>query len=154
MPAGDDVRKRLALLLIAGAAFAGAACTFDGVGFDDPAGEVSVVGEPFEGCEGGRSFFFGRARNTGDVELSNVTALADFFDGGGAFLGRFESPVSSGVESLTFEEGGEPVEVDVIVDSLELDQVGTFEILTTLPCGRVDRAEYSFTFTTATFEEF
>jgi hypothetical protein len=131
-----------------------AGCTANGKGFDDPKGEISVVGEPFIGCDGGSAFIFGTARNTGDLEARNITAIADVFGGGGEFLGRFQAQVSAGVETLTVEGEEETVEVPVIIDTLEVDQEGTFTLYTTVGCGRIAREEYSFDFTTATFEEF
>jgi hypothetical protein len=131
-----------------------AGCTYGGRGFDDPKGEMSVVGEPYEGCTAGRTFLFGNARNTGDVELSNIITFADVYDGGGSFLGRFEAPVSGGAETITLEGEEVPIEIDIIIDSLAVDQLGSFNIETTVGCGRVARAEYTFSFTTATFEEF
>jgi len=144
--------RTLWILLLAIVVLAG--CTFNGDGFDDPKGEVSVVGEPFEGCTAGRAYFFGNARNTGDLELANITAFADIFDGGGGFLGRFEAPVSGGVETITVEGEEVDTEIDVIIDTLEVDQRGTFNVKTTVGCGRAARVDYTFTFTTATFEEF
>lgn len=146
-----DIRT-LGIALLAAVALAG--CTYGGRGFDDPIGEMSVVGEPYEGCTAGRTFLFGSARNTGDLELGNIAAVADVFDGGGSFLGRFEAPVSAGAETITLEGEEEQVEIDIIIDSLAVNESGSFNIKTTVGCGRAARVEYSFTFTTATFEEF
>ncbi len=150
-----EVKKRL-VLLMAGLLGVGmlAGCTANGKGFDDPKGEVSLVGEPFIGCDGGSVFIFGTARNTGDLEARNVTAMADVFGGGGEFLGRFQTQVSAGVETITLEDEDESVYVDVIIDTLEVDQTGTFTINTTVGCGRIAREEYTFDFTTAMFEDF
>jgi hypothetical protein len=137
----------LAVALLAG-------CTYNGKGFDDPKGEVSVVGDPFDGCTAGRAYFFGQARNTGDLKLANITAFADLFDGGGSFLGRFEAPVSGGVETITIEGEELVTEIDIIIDTLEVDQLGSFDVKTTVGCGRAARVDYTFTFTSATFEDF
>lgn len=145
------MKVSLGLLLFLAAALAG--CTSMGYGFDDPAGEVSVVGDPFESCEAGRIFLFGKARNTGDLEVRNLTAIADLFGGDGAFLGRFQAPVSAGVETVVGEIDGEPISVDIVIDTLDVEESGTFTIRTTVGCGSAARAEYSFTFTTADFEE-
>jgi len=131
-----------------------AGCTANGKGFDDPKGEISVVGKPYIGCDGGSAFIFGTARNTGDLEARNVTAVADVFGGGAEYLGRFQAQVSAGVETITIEGEEESVDQDVIIDTLVVDQEGSFSISTTVGCGRIARVEYSFDFTTATFEEF
>jgi len=142
----------LGVALLVAVALAG--CTYGGRGFDDPKGEMSVIGEPYEGCTAGRTYLFGNARNTGDLVLSNIAAFADIFDGGGSFLGRFEAPVSGGAETIPVEGDELITEIDIIIDTLNVNQSGTFNIKTTVGCGRMARAEYTFTFTTATFEDF
>ena len=131
-----------------------AGCTADGVGFDDPEGEVSVIGDPFEGCEAGSTYLFGKARNTGDVLLGNITAIANLFDGAGRLLGSFEGIVSGGIETVTVGEGEEATELSIIIDTLGVDESGTFEIATNVGCGRAASVVYSFDFTVSTFEEF
>lgn len=150
----DNVGKVRILLFAALATVALAGCTNNGRGFDDPKGEMSVVGKPYEGCTAGRTYFFGNARNTGDLELANITAFADIFDGGGNFLGRFEAPVSGGAETITIEGEELTTEIDIIIDSLAVDELGTFNVKTSVGCGRAAQVEYTFTFTTTTFEGF
>ncbi len=128
-------------------------CTSIWGGFDDPEGELSLVGEPFEGCTGGRAYFFGTARNTGQLEVRNSTAIVDVFGGGGSFLGRFQAPVAAGVESAEGVVDGEIVSVDVVNTTLPVDETGTFNIQTGVGCGAAARTEYSFTFTVAVFED-
>ena len=137
------------LLLLAAAA----GCTAYGVGFDDPKGEVSLVGDAFEGCTAGRAFFFGAARNTGQLEVRNVEAVVDVYSGG-ALIGRFRGPVSRTVETVEgIDEEGLPIEIVIVDDTLEVDQKGTFHVNTSVGCGASSRSEYSFDFTVATFED-
>lgn len=131
-------------------------CTSIWGGFDDPEGEVSLSGELYQSNDQGSIYYFGAARNTGDVDVQNVKVHIDVFDASGAFLGRFTGPVSTSVEVVTplvedEEEEGE--EIIIINDSLEVDEQGNFGVDTAVGFGRGAREEVTFSFTTITFEE-
>lgn len=133
-----------------------AGCTSIWGGFDDPEGEVSLSGKLYQANEEGSTFYFGAARNTGDVGVQNVKVHIDVFDGSGAFLGRFTGPVSTSVEVVTPLVDGEDEEgeeIIVINDSLEVDEQGSFGLDTAVGFGRGAREEVTFSFTTITFEE-
>jgi hypothetical protein len=124
-------------------------------GFDDPVGEVSLLGQLRRTNEGGRLFYYGAARNTGDAEVQNVKAVIDSYDAAGAFLGRSVTPVVVSVQEETIGDEGEEEVVTIIIinDSLEVDEKGDFQVLTTIPFGQAARADVTFTFTSAEFED-
>jgi len=133
-----------------------AGCTSMGFGFDDPVGEMSLVGELTLSCVSGRIFYFGNARNTGDVTLRDVIAQIDVFDGGGGFAGRFEGPVakSADVEEIRDEEGETIDEIVTYDDIFLVQEMGVFSIQSSVGCGSSSREEVHFTFTAPYTEEF
>ena len=128
-------------------------CTSIFGGFDDPVGEVSLLGQLRRTNEGGRLFYYGAARNTGDVEVQNVRAVIDSYDAAGAFLGRSVAPVVVSVQTETFGEEEETETIIIINDTLEVEQKGDFQVLTTIAFGQALRSEVTFTFTAAEFED-
>jgi hypothetical protein len=134
-----------------------AGCTSMGGGFDDPVGEMSLVGDLRSSCVRGAIFYFGQARNTGDLTLRDVRAYIDVYNGAGGFIGRYEGFVSKSaeVEEITDEDGeviGEPIVT--FDDIFEVGEMGVFNIQSTVGCGSAAREEVSFGFTAPYTEEF
>jgi transcription termination factor Rho len=71
------LKKTLFLLtLLALAPLAGTGCTSFNGGFDDPVGEVSLAGRLYQANQGGRTFFFGAARNIEEGGSLTIIATA------------------------------------------------------------------------------
>ncbi len=110
----------------------------------EPAGEVTVEGEvvPYpiltasEGCNPGGTVFTGRARNTGDVGVSDVSITLDVFDASGAVLGSF----SGGIFNGTIAD--DPDGFSTFGTDLEIDQLGAFSVCTPIPFGAAARTEH------------
>jgi hypothetical protein len=133
-----------------------AGCTAMGFGFDDPVGEMSLVGDLELTCVSGRIFYFGNARNTGDVTLRDVVAQVNVFNGAGGFVGRFAGPVSksANVEEILDEEGEVIDEIVTFDDVFDVEEMGVFNIESSVGCGGSAREEVNFTFTAPYTEEF
>lgn len=134
---------------------ASAGCTLMGFGFDDPVGEMSLVGDLDATCSGGMIFYFGNARNTGDVTLRDVVAYVDAYNGAGGFIGRYQGPVSksANVEEILDEEGEVLDEIVTFEDIFEVQEMGVFGIQSAAACGSAAREEVSFSFTSPYGEE-
>jgi len=154
MVSGGSALKRVKVLsavCVLSLSLTGCASIFGG--FDDPVGEVSLLGQLRRTNEGGRLFYYGAARNTGDVEVQNVRAVIDSYDAAGAFLGRSVTPVVVSVQEETVGEEEETETIIIINNTLEVDQKGDFQVLTSIPFGRAARDDVTFTFTSAEFED-
>jgi hypothetical protein len=128
---------------------ASAGCTSMGFGFDDPVAEMSVVGDLSTECVSGQIFYFGTARNTGDVTLRDVVAYVDAYNAGGGLIGRYEGPVSKSANVEVIKDENDEV-IDEIVtfdDIFEVDETGVFAIQSTAACGSAAREEVHFDFT-------
>jgi hypothetical protein len=135
---------------------AAAGCTSMGFGFDDPVGEMSLVGELNADCVSGRIFYWGNTRNTGDVTLRDVVAYVDAYNGAGGFIGRYQGPVSksANVEEIRDEEDEVIDEIVTFDDVFEVEEKGIFNIQSGVACGSAAREEVSFSFTAPYTEEF
>ena len=149
--AGRFLLPAAVLLLLASAG-----CTSMGFGFDDPVGEMSLVGDLESRCSGGGTFYFGNARNTGDLTLRDVVAYVDVYNGAGGFIGRYEGPVSKSadVEQIKDEEGEVLDEIVTFDDIFEVQEMGVFSIQAGVACGSAAREEVLFSFTAPYAEEF
>lgn len=114
---------------------------------DQPQGEVTVEGQiswspvltASEGCSPGGTLFWGRARNTGDVDVVDVTITLDVYDAAGAHIGAFSGSVFNGTVTIDGD-------VDAFGTDLVVDQLGTFNVCTTVPFGAAARVEYTTQF--------
>lgn len=161
------VKKRLIALFMIGVAVA-AGCTVFDKPFADPVGELSLIGEVFPLCKSGRAFYFGHVRNTGPLEIRDATAVVDVFGGSGNFLGRFSGPITESIEEIDIvlvdangdpivdPESENPIVVDTIIipiDTLEVDENGSFSVETTVGCSTAASQELSFDFTIGVFTD-
>ncbi len=135
-------RRAVAALLGAGLL---ASCTIDDrFLLPEPEPEVTLeslhtVASPSGStCAAGTTFYWGTARNTGDVFLYDVLAVVDVLGPGGELLGRFSGGVFNG-ESGTDAFGNENPDT-----SLEIDQRGHFTVCTAVPWGVAGGAEVRF----------
>lgn len=139
--------KRTVLFMVfalTGCALTAGCTSFEG-GFDDPEGEVSLVGRLYASNVAGRAFYFGSGYNTGDLTVRNVRVHIDVYNAAGAYLGRFTGPVTAGVETQD--------DISITIDTLEVDQQGQFGVQSSVAYGSAAREEVSFTFTSAVFSE-
>ena len=141
-------------LLVAAALVAAPGCT----ALDDPFGtsftlrqpepRVTLEGElhtdPITGggagCTPGGTVFWGSARNTGDVDVVDVSVTVEVFDGGGAVIGSFGASVFNG-DVVDDGNGNEAYGTN-----LEIDQGGSFTVCTPVPFGAAARADLRFNF--------
>lgn len=163
---GKNVKQCMLILLVLLAA-AAAGCTIFGEPFDDPSVELSIIGGERKFCKDGRALIFGHVRNTGELEARDITAVASVFDGGGGFLGSFKGPVTESVEEIDVilvdddgnpildEEGNEIVVERLVIpiDTLDVDESGSFSVETTVGCNDVARSEVTFEFTFGVFSD-
>lgn len=99
--------------------------------------QTSLITAPTgEGCVPGGTAFWGRARNTGDVDVVDVSITIEAFAGNESFLGSFSGSVFNG-DVVDNPDGADSYGTD-----LEVDQSGSFTICTTIPFGAVARTEY------------
>ena len=121
-----------------------------GFDFNDPEGEVSLVGTVSTLCSGGLTLYFGTARNTGDTEVQNVKAEVAAFDSSSALLGRFRGSVVRKLETEIDSSSG--VTTNIINDTLETEETGTFSIQTGVGCGDASSTTVSFIFSVSLIE--
>ena len=108
------------------------AVTLEGTIQADAVPEGSVV------CAAGGTMLWGTVRNTGDVDVDEVTIEIDVFGPAGEFLGTYGGDVFNG-------ETAPPVGSDapaVALTNLVVDQTGFFEVCAAVPVGSVSRTEY------------
>ena len=124
---------------------------------DQPEGEVTLAGEMHidpitvsgEGCAPGGTILWGLVRNTGDLDVTDVSISIDVFDGAGGFLGTYGGDVYNGeVETVELEDGST---IDIVGTSLTADpdgngQSGSFNVCTPVPYGAAARTEYLTSF--------
>lgn len=122
--------------------------------FDDPQGAVTLLGElqddPSPGgehtCPAGTTFYWGEARNTGDVDVEGVKAVIEVFDAGGRSLGQFRGNVYLGEVTTTGT-------LETSSTNLAVDESGSFLVCTSVPWGGAARAEFSAEFDVVETEE-
>jgi hypothetical protein len=128
---------------------------------DQPVAEVTVVGKinidsvtvtiednPLtvadEHCSAGRALLWGTARNTGDLDVVNVTITIDALDANNAVLDTYRGYVYNGEFTEADPETGAPL---IFGTSLVLDQSGSFSVCTQLSAGSVAGTAYRTNFT-------
>ena len=140
-------------------------CTaFERYTFADPTGEVSLIGEPeavrsspsptvprdfpYSDCPVGATIYWGRVKNTGDVDVEDVKIVIDVFDAAGTLLGRFVDSIYNGVISEDLDQNPNPG-----VD-LEVEQSGDFSVCcSSVPFGTAARATFRTEFLVPDFDE-
>lgn len=113
---------------------------------DQPVAEVSLIGvinlDPVarnsDTCPPGGTVFWGSVRNTGDLDVDDVTIVLDVFGPTGAFLGTFSDKVYNG-EIVDAED---ELHYDSASTSLFVEQSGAFSVCSPLRYGTAARAEY------------
>jgi hypothetical protein len=141
-----------AVLLAAVVALAQGCTIFDVFLTEQPLAEVTVVGEinidrvtaDKENCPAGSTLFWGIARNTGDLDVDDVSIEIAALDSGNRVLGRYRAHVFNGEISVGTEEGA----LEVAGTSLAVDQSGSFEVCAQV--GSVAGTTYSTDFTIIT----
>ena len=138
-------------------------CTLFGDAFlpEPPQAEVTVVGEinidrvtvtiednPLtvenEHCSAGSALLWGIARNTGDLDVVNVTITIDALNANNAVLDTYSGYVYNGEFTEADPKTGTPL---IFGTSLVLDQSGNFSICTRLSAGSVAGTAYRTNFT-------
>jgi hypothetical protein len=148
------LRRRVVRTLLAAALLAPAGgCTaiddyVDGTPFtpDQPVALVELqgpvnrdlVGPGSATCAAGTTVLWGWVKNTGDLDVDDVTAVIDAFGPTGGFLGSFRDKVYNG-EVTAGEDSGS---LDTASTSLTVEQSGSFTVCTSLPFGTVARVEF------------
>jgi hypothetical protein len=134
------VRRFFNVLLVIALSLAAGCTTNDSFTFPDPLAEVTLLRELYSRNVNGVTMYWGTVKNTGDVDVENVSMVIDVFGVGGALLGRFRGIVSQSVEE------------EAVVDDLAIDEIGSFLIITSVPFGTESRVEHHTEFTLITLE--
>lgn len=116
--------------------------------FEEPKAEVTLDGALQSGSSDGQTYYWGKARNTGDLDVQDVVFVIEVYGAGGEYLGRFSGIVSRGLEG------------DIPANDLKAGEsgpssgeCGDFTIFTTVPWGAAARTEYHAEFTEVIPEE-
>lgn len=126
---------------------------FEGTPFtpDQPVGEVTVVGKinidsvtvSREGCSAGRVLLWGIARNTGDLDVEDVTIEIDALGANSVVLDTYRVSVFNGqVAAATEESEDTEASPQTAGTSLAVDESGTFHACTRLAPGSVVDTSY------------
>lgn len=132
-------------MIIAGSALCGllSSCTaFKGFELDQPTSEVTLDGPLYSTEEGGYTVYYGKVRNTGDVDVEEVSFVIDVYGTDDAFLGRF-----SGVVAKDFENLDTVRTLDAGDKGPGSGETGDFIVTTTVPWGQAVRTESHAEFT-------
>lgn len=118
------------------------ACTlFNGFDLEEPTAEVVLDGNLNSSSVGGRTVYWGRVRNTGDLDVEEVVFVVRVYGGGGVFLGQFSDLVSRGIEDedpvSTLDAGG---------NSPGSGEAGDFIVYTSVPWGAAASTEWHVNF--------
>lgn len=148
------VRLLRAVLLSTAAVLASGCTLFDdympGTPFtpDQPKAEVTVQGEinidrsgGGDDCPPGGTIFWGIARNSGDVNVDDVSITISAYNAAGDLIGSFRDHVYNG--DIEESETGSSATAET---NLEVDQSGSFQVCTTVSFDSVARAEYQTDF--------
>ena len=113
---------------------------------DQPLAQVTVVGEinvdpatgNQDGCSPGKALLWGNAKNTGDVDVTNVFIEIDALTADKGVLGSYRTNVFNGVIT-----GGTPEDPNTNAGtSLTVGQSGTFAVCANLSAGSVAGTAY------------
>ena len=142
-PGSDSLWIIKGILFLTAAALLISCKARDSVLFDDPAPEVVLSGILRKEPRGGGTFYWGDARNTGNLTAENVRIHIKVMGAGGVDLGTFVTSVGIGYDDVD----------ETVMNDLDPGVQGSFKLRAPVSYQLITSETFFFTFTSPVEEE-